>query len=91
MNDMDLTLGLLRCEFLKNEGSLQPMDQVIVRALVILAVAYIAVSVLDGMHKDWLKSCQKEKLGEVAELLGELAIVVVGLFLFVLVGRLAFI
>ena len=43
------------------------------------------------MHKNWLKSCQKEKLGELAELLGELAIVVVGLFLFVLVGRFAFI
>ncbi len=67
------------------------MDPLIVRALVILAVAYIALSVLDTMHTDWLKSCQKEKLGELAELLGELAIVVVGLFLFVLVGRLAFI
>ena len=67
------------------------MDALIVRALVILAVAYIALSVLDTMHMDWLKSCQKEKLGELAELLGELAIVVVGLFLFVLVGRLAFI
>ena len=66
------------------------MDPLIVRALVILAVAYIALSVLDTMHKDWLKSCQKEKLGELNELLGELAIVVVGLFLFVLVGRLAF-
>lgn len=67
------------------------MDTLIVRALVILAIAYIALSVLDTMHTDWLKSCQKEKLGELAELLGELAIVVVGLFLFVLVGRLAFI
>ena len=67
------------------------MDALIVRALVILAVAYIALSGLDTMHKDWLKSCQKEKLGELAALLGELAIVVVGLFLFVLVGRLAFI
>ncbi len=67
------------------------MDELIVRALVILAVAYIALSLLDAMHKDWLKSCQKEKLSELAELLGELAIVVVGLFLFVLVGRLAFI
>ncbi len=67
------------------------MDTLIVRALVILAVAYVALAVLDTMHKDWLKSCQKEKLGELAELLGELAIVVVGLFLFVLVGRLAFI
>jgi len=67
------------------------MDELLVRALVILAVAYIALLVLDTMHKDWLKSCQKEKLGELNELLGELAIVVVGLFLFVLVGRLAFI
>ena len=67
------------------------MDALIVRALVILAVAYIALSGLDNMHKDWLKSCHKEKLGELAKLLGELAIVVVGLFLFVLVGRLAFI
>ena len=67
------------------------MDEVIVRALLILAVAYIALSVLDAMHKNWLKSCQKEKLGELAELLGDLAIVVVGLFLFVLVGRFAFI
>ncbi len=67
------------------------MDQLIVRALVILAVAYIALSVLDAMHKNWLKSCQQEKLGELAELLGEFAIVVVGLFLFVLVGRFAFI
>ena len=67
------------------------MDELIVRALVILAVAYIALSVLDAMHKDWLKSCQKEKLGELAELFGELAIVVVGLFLFVLAGRWAFI
>jgi len=67
------------------------MDELIVRALVILAVAYIALSVLDTMHKDWLKNCQKEKLGELAELLGEFAIVVVGLFLFVLVGRFAFI
>ncbi len=67
------------------------MDEIIVKALVMLAVAYIALSVLDAMHKDWLKSCQKEKLGELAELLGELAIVVVGLFLFVFAGRWAFI
>ncbi|MFB3068220.1 MAG: hypothetical protein ACE1ZI_03025 [Acidobacteriota bacterium] len=67
------------------------MDALIVRALVILSVAYIALSVLDTMHKDWMKNCQKEKLGELAALLGELAIVVVGLFLFVLVGRFAFI
>ena len=66
------------------------MDEVIVKALVMLAVAYIALSVLDAMHKDWLKSCQKEKLGKLAELLGELTIVVVGLFLFVLAGRWAF-
>jgi len=66
------------------------MAEVIVKALVILSVAYIALSVLDAMHKDWLKSCQKEKLGKLAELLGELAIVVVGLFLFVLAGRWAF-
>jgi len=66
------------------------MDEIIVKALVMLAVAYIALSVLDAMHKDWLKSCQKEKLGELAELLGELAIVVVGLFPFVLAGRWAF-
>ncbi len=57
------------------------MDEIIVKALVMLAVAYIALSVLDAMHKDWLKSCQKEKLGELAELLGELAIVVVGYLL----------
>ncbi len=67
------------------------MAEVIVKALVILAVAYIALSMLDGMHSNWLKSCQKERLGKLAELLGELAIVVVGLFLFVLVGRWAFI
>ncbi len=67
------------------------MDALIVRALVILAVAYIALSVLDIMHKDWLNSCHKEQLGDLSKLLGELAIVVVGLFLFVLVGRLAFI
>ena len=67
------------------------MDALIVRALVILAVAYVALSGLDTMHKDWLKSCHKVKLGELSKLLGELAIVVVGLFLFVLVGRLAFI
>ncbi len=66
------------------------MDEVIVKALVILAVAYIALSVLDAMHKDWLQSCQKERLGEVAVLWGELAIVVVGLSLFVLAGRWAF-
>ncbi len=63
------------------------MAEVIVKALVILSLAYVALSVLDAMHKNWLKSCQKEKLGKLAELLGELAIVVVGLFLFVLVGR----
>ena len=45
------------------------MDALIIRALVILAVAYIALSGLDNMHKDWLKSCQKEKLGELARLL----------------------
>ena len=67
------------------------MAEVIVKALVILSAAYVALSLLDAMHKNWLKSCQKEKLGELAELLGELAIVVVGLFLFVLVGRWAFI
>ncbi len=67
------------------------MAEVIVKALGILAVAYIALSMLDGLHKNWLKSCQKERLGKLAELLGELAIVVVGLFLFVLVGRWAFI
>ena len=67
------------------------MAEVIVKALVILSVAYVALSVLDAMHKNWLKSCQKEKLGELAELLGELAIVVVGLFLFVLAGRWVFI
>ncbi len=66
------------------------MAEVIVKALVILSAAYIALSVLDAMHKNWLKSCQKEKLGKLAELLGELAIVVVGLFLFVLAGRWAF-
>ena len=66
------------------------MAEVIVKALVILSVAYIALSVLDAMHKDWLKSCQKEKLGKLAELLGELVIVVVGLFVFVLAGRWAF-
>jgi len=67
------------------------MAEVIVKALVILTVAYIVLSVLDAMHANWLKSCQKEKLGKLAELLGELAIVVVGLFLFVLAGRWAFI
>ncbi len=67
------------------------MDELIVRALVILSIAYVALSVLDAMHKDWLKNCQKERLGKLAELLGELAIVVVGLFLFVLAGRWAFI
>ena len=67
------------------------MAEVIVKALIILFLAYIALSGLDAMHKDWLKSCQKERLGKLAELLGELAIVVVGLFLFVLVGRWAFI
>ena len=66
------------------------MAEVIVKALVIRSVAYIALSVLDAMHKDWLTTCQKEKRGKLAELLGELAIVVVGLFLFVLVGRWAF-
>ncbi len=66
------------------------MAEVVVKALIILSLAYVALSALDAMHKDWLKSCQKEKLGELAELLGELAIVVVGLFLFVLAGRWAF-
>ncbi len=66
------------------------MAEVLVKALVILSVAYVALSALDVMHKNWLKSCQKEKLGKLAELLGEFAIVVVGLFLFVLVGRWAF-
>jgi hypothetical protein len=67
------------------------MAEVIVKALVILAVAYSALSMLDALHKDWLKACQKEERGKLAELLGELAIVVVGSFLFVLVGRCAFI
>jgi len=67
------------------------MAEVIVNALVILAVAYISLSVLDVMHKNWLKSCQKEKLDKLAELWGELAIVVVGLSVFVLAGRWAFI
>ena len=67
------------------------MAEVIVKALVILSIAYVALSALDAMHKNWLKSCQKERLGKLAELLGELAIVVVCLFLFVLVGRFAFI
>ncbi len=66
------------------------MAEVIVKALVILAVAYIALSGLDAMHANWLKACQKEKRGKLAELLGELAIVVVGLFLFVLAGRWTF-
>ncbi len=67
------------------------MAEVIVKALLILSVAYVALSLLDGMHTKWLKACQKEKRDKLAELLGELAIVVVGLFLFVLVGRWAFI
>ena len=66
------------------------MAEVIIKALVILSVAYITLSVLDAMHKNWLKSCQKEKLSKLAELLGELAIVVVGLFVLVLAGRWAF-
>ncbi len=48
--------------------------EVIVKALGILSVAYYALSVLDAMHKDWLTTCQKEKRGKLAELLGELAI-----------------
>ena len=67
------------------------MAEVIVKALIILAVAYVALSGLDAMHAHWLKTCQKERRGKLAELLGELAIVVVGLFLFVLAGRWAFI
>ncbi len=67
------------------------MAEVFVKALVILAVAYVALSVLDTMHKTWVKSCHKEKLGKLAELWGELAIVVVGLSVFVLAGRWAFI
>ena len=66
------------------------MAEVFVKALVILAVAYNALSVLDAMHKSWLESCQKEKLDKLAELWGELAIVVVGLSVFVLAGRWAF-
>ena len=67
------------------------MPEVIVKALFIITVAYIALSMLDGMHTNWLKTCQKEKRDKLAELIGELAIVVVGLFLFALVGRWAFI
>jgi len=67
------------------------MADVIVKALVILAIAYTALSLLDAMHTDWLKTCQNEKRGKLAELMGELAIVVVGLFLFVLAGRWALI
>ncbi len=67
------------------------MAEVIVKALVILSLAYIALSGLDAMHTNWLKTCQKEKRDKLAELLGELAIVVVGFFLFVLGGRWAFI
>ena len=67
------------------------MAEVIVKALFIITVAYIALSMLAGMHTNWLKTCQKEKRDKLAELLGELAIVVVGLFLFALVGRWAFI
>ncbi len=63
------------------------MAEVFVKALVILAVAYVALSLLDAMHTSWLRSCQMEKL---AELWGELAIVVVGLSVFVLAGRWAF-
>ncbi|MCH7569667.1 MAG: hypothetical protein IH919_03720 [Deltaproteobacteria bacterium] len=66
------------------------MAEVIVKALVILSVAYVALSVLDSMHQNWLRSCHKEKLSKLAELLGELVIVVVGLFVFVLAGRWAF-
>ena len=67
------------------------MAEVIVKALFIITAAYIALSMLDGMHTNWLKTCQKEKRDKLAALLGELAIVVVGLFLFALVGRWAFI
>jgi hypothetical protein len=67
------------------------MAEVIVKALLTLSVAYIALSMLDGLHTNWVKACQKERRGKLAELLGELTIVAVGLFLFVLVGRLAFI
>ncbi len=66
------------------------MAEVFVKALVILAVAYNALSLLDAMHTSWLRSCQKEKLDKLAELWGELAIVVVGLSVFVLAGRWAF-
>jgi hypothetical protein len=67
------------------------MAEVTIKALIILSVAYVALSMLDGMHTNWLKTCRKEKRGKLGELLGELAIVVVGLFLFVLVGRWALI
>ncbi len=67
------------------------MAEVIVKALLILSVAYVALSLLDAMHTNWLKACQKEERDKLAELLGELTIVVVGLFLFVLVGRWALI
>ena len=76
----------MRSEILPNN-----MAEILVKALLILSVAYIALSLLDGMHTSWVKACQKEKRDKLAELLGELAIVVVGLFLFVLVGRWAFI
>ena len=66
------------------------MAEVIVKALVILSVAYVALSVLDSMHQNWLRSCHKEKLSKLAELLGELVIVVVGWFVLVLAGRWAF-
>ncbi len=79
------------CQLRVQSAILPPMAEVIVKALVILAVAYIALSGLDVMHTNWLKTCQKEKRDKLAELLGELAIVVVGLFLFILVGRFAFI
>jgi hypothetical protein len=63
------------------------MTQVIFKALVVLSIAYCALWMLDAMHKDWLKACQKEGRGKLTELLGELSILVVGLFLFALVGR----
>ena len=66
------------------------MAEVFVKALVILAVAHVALSLLDAMHTSWLRSCQKEKLDKLSELWGELAIVVVGLSVFVLAGRWAF-
>ncbi len=86
------TLQRADCQLsIQSEILPEPMAEVIVKALLILSVAYVALSLLDGMHTNWLKACQKEKRDKLAELLGELAIVVVGLFLFVLVGRWAFI